>query len=507
MDDDQYVRSEIEQDPVDLLQAPVPQPPLKNQKRRCGYIPSHNGCLTCKTRRVKCDEIQPTCGPCSKGLRQCKPARVFRYQFTRNETSTSFLSRSRTKPTSHLQLIRGTHQERRAFEYFVHVMGPILAGVHDTEFWQKVVPRWSVSDSVVWLAIVSISSLYEQVKTVGVSSFEQVRHQPGYQWALEYHGQAIKAYRERLQGPDPDTPTALLSCILFALFEFELWNVETALVLVQSCHKMMPLMKRCPDDLDVDGKICMFFARLSNLLSPSMSASLITHKSPCARQLLTLSVLFIMPDRLDEYRIRLYSLMHEATGVIRQADPKWISAEAVSADDLVVRQTQVLQSLEDWHHVILESGRKERSDIHTWLSSLLMLYYWTTHIHLSVCMSQEETKFDEHVNGFGQIIYYGNLALAFATSMKMRSPFAVELCPVKPLFFTVFKCRHRGIRREALDLLRQTKAVTSIGRHPGVVNLAGAIIATEEYGMDSYLDLQDGNEANGALASEDKRVR
>ncbi|KAK5028451.1 hypothetical protein LTS07_006542 [Exophiala sideris] len=507
MCDVQHTRSKIEQGPKYPPLAPALQPLPTTRKRRCGYVPSHNGCLTCRTRRVKCDEVQPVCGPCSKGLRQCRPPRVFRYQFKPPETPTSFSSRPQTRPTTHPQLLRGSHEERRAFDYFVHVVGPILAGIHDLEFWQKVVPRWSVSDSVVWLAIVSISRLYEQVKTATLDSFEQARFLPGCQWALDYHGRAIKAYRQRLQSPNHDIPTALLSCILFALFEFELWNVDTALVLVQSCFKMMALMKRCPSDLDVNGKICNFFARLSNLLSPSMTTSLITHKSPCARQMFRLSVLFIMPDRLDEYRIRLYGLMHEATLVTRQADPKWISAEAVSADELFMRQTRILQSLEDWRQEILKFRTERPCDSHTWLLSLLMMYYWTTYIHLSVCMSQQETKFDKHVNGFGEILHHAKIGLTFATSAKMRSPFSVELCPVRPLFFTAFKCRHRRIRRQAVETLRQSKAVTSIGKHPGVVNLASAIIATEEDGMDSNLDLQDSKEVRTVMASEDKRVR
>ncbi|KAI1737919.1 hypothetical protein F4680DRAFT_460241 [Xylaria scruposa] len=41
---------------------------------------SFSGCLTCKRRKVKCDEVKPDCGPCNKSSRKCEYAErtVFR---------------------------------------------------------------------------------------------------------------------------------------------------------------------------------------------------------------------------------------------------------------------------------------------------------------------------------------------------------------------------------------------------------------------------------------------
>ncbi|KAF2682237.1 hypothetical protein K458DRAFT_433193 [Lentithecium fluviatile CBS 122367] len=40
-----------------------------------------NRCGTCRTRKVKCDEAKPVCGPCAKGNRACKDT-ISRYKFT-----------------------------------------------------------------------------------------------------------------------------------------------------------------------------------------------------------------------------------------------------------------------------------------------------------------------------------------------------------------------------------------------------------------------------------------
>ncbi|KAI9849671.1 MAG: hypothetical protein M1837_002796 [Sclerophora amabilis] len=43
---------------------------------------SRTGCLTCKSRKIRCDEEKPTCGQCRRASRECKPGSnvVFRHQ-------------------------------------------------------------------------------------------------------------------------------------------------------------------------------------------------------------------------------------------------------------------------------------------------------------------------------------------------------------------------------------------------------------------------------------------
>ncbi|KAF8426897.1 hypothetical protein EV426DRAFT_590711 [Tirmania nivea] len=48
----------------------------RNAERECDREPSRrsrNGCITCKQRRIKCDETKPSCEKCTKGRkpRQC----------------------------------------------------------------------------------------------------------------------------------------------------------------------------------------------------------------------------------------------------------------------------------------------------------------------------------------------------------------------------------------------------------------------------------------------------
>ncbi|KAB8079158.1 hypothetical protein BDV29DRAFT_164983 [Aspergillus leporis] len=43
----------------------------KQRKSRGRGLRTSTGCLICKSRHVKCDEVRPQCAPCAKGQRPC----------------------------------------------------------------------------------------------------------------------------------------------------------------------------------------------------------------------------------------------------------------------------------------------------------------------------------------------------------------------------------------------------------------------------------------------------
>lgn len=57
---------------------------------KSSIVRSRQGCATCRKRRVKCDEVQPRCGPCTRLYKDCDWARSWRF-----ETYNPWLSRSR----------------------------------------------------------------------------------------------------------------------------------------------------------------------------------------------------------------------------------------------------------------------------------------------------------------------------------------------------------------------------------------------------------------------------
>ncbi|KAK6966402.1 hypothetical protein R3P38DRAFT_3155035 [Favolaschia claudopus] len=45
--------------------------PDNSQSKRPTYTRSRTGCLTCRVKKIKCDEVKPNCTRCAHGQRDC----------------------------------------------------------------------------------------------------------------------------------------------------------------------------------------------------------------------------------------------------------------------------------------------------------------------------------------------------------------------------------------------------------------------------------------------------
>lgn len=122
---------------------------LQARKRRglVGSKKSRNGCVHCKTRRIKCDEL-PECSNCISTGRTCAYDRA-------TKTIGNTLGR-------HLSSALGlSNQERRTFDYFLSWTAPRLGGVFDKAFWCGSVLQYAQAEPIVLHALLAVSTLYE----------------------------------------------------------------------------------------------------------------------------------------------------------------------------------------------------------------------------------------------------------------------------------------------------------------------------------------------------------
>ncbi|KAK5413452.1 hypothetical protein LTR06_004879 [Exophiala xenobiotica] len=487
-----------------------PQTPQKKRNRRYGYQTSASGCLTCKKRRIKCDEAKPICGQCAKSMRHCDGPMALQYRFAAPQTSTSFpIGGRKSSPDFQIPAVSGSHEEKRAFDYYLQKVGPMLAGesVKDLEFWLSLVPRWCVSDTVLWAAIISLSRLYQQVRPAPADACGNGRGLPGYKWSLEYH-RAIRDYRQRLSSRTADLPCAFLSSILFAMFEFQLWNVDTALMLVRSSVKLSSQIKKWPDNLDVKEGICRLFASLALLVSPTRTFPTTIAGPFNGEKSFRSSFLVMMPQPLDMLRNRLYSLTYQGSKVMDEASHR--KPQAVSGDDEILAvQQRILTDLEVWRDTVLAFRLENPCGFSDCVSSLLLIYYRVTYIELSVCLMATETEFDHHLDAFREIVTHGETTICYALAMDAKPPFLFELNPVPPLAFVAWKCRHSGVRRRARDLMTKARGLTG-SCNPWIVDLATVVVRIEEHGAEVPHERWDEQISIQEMASripEQKRVK
>src|SRR5271156_3905141 len=83
------------------------------------------GCVTCKIRRIKCDEVKPACLRCTSSGRKCDGY----------ATPRSWIFEVKRPSPDHQELLRplstayGAASEERALSFFRENTSPVLSGV------------------------------------------------------------------------------------------------------------------------------------------------------------------------------------------------------------------------------------------------------------------------------------------------------------------------------------------------------------------------------------------
>ncbi|KAF5486550.1 Aspercryptin biosynthesis cluster-specific transcription regulator atnN [Colletotrichum fructicola] len=116
---------------------------------RKGSRKVRTGCLTCKIRKIKCDEGKPFCNRCTSTGRKCdgyavEPASVLRWQ----------------RPQT-LQIDSSTSgEEARALQYYCEHVAPFIAGPTDPYFWTHLAVQFINREPAVKHSVIAIGLLH-----------------------------------------------------------------------------------------------------------------------------------------------------------------------------------------------------------------------------------------------------------------------------------------------------------------------------------------------------------
>ena len=119
---------------------------------------------------------------------------------------------------------------------------------------------------------------------------------------------------------------------------------------------------------------------------------------------------------------------------------------------------------------------------------------------VSTCLAPKETVYDDYTRDFLVVVEQARIALnASAGPDNVQPPFTFEMGVGLPLYFTVMKCRHPRLRREALLLLRKSPPIQGLYKcTPGSI-IGGIIMKLEE---EFSLALSLASRRTAAIASE-----
>ncbi|KAN0121758.1 hypothetical protein V8E51_000084 [Hyaloscypha variabilis] len=184
-----------------------------------------SGCITCKVRRIKCDETRPHCHRCQKFGRNCdgysiNPSKV-------GDSISSIRSLPRI-PSANLYSptasIHTTEDECRYFDFFSDNVAGKMAGFFESTFWTRIVVQESHRVPAIRHAAISIAALFKSMETAAgpelkvnvVQSFDKKHHE----YALIQYLKAIQALKQYISASDSrQIGPALIACLLFVCFE------------------------------------------------------------------------------------------------------------------------------------------------------------------------------------------------------------------------------------------------------------------------------------------------
>ncbi|KAK3333966.1 hypothetical protein B0T19DRAFT_142446 [Cercophora scortea] len=473
---------------------------------RKGSKKVRTGCITCKIRKVKCDETKPYCVRCTKTGRRCDGYLDARTMAQRRRRSGATMpGDSPGDPRTPLFYEWASAEEKRSFQFFQHVTAPCLSGDYDGAFWSGIVLQICQSEPAVKHAVLAVSALHEGMTRGTVAPYADISDRQSF--ALWQYNKSIAFLLDQMREADAKPLVPLLTCILFVCIEFmQSKDRESLIHLDQGRYILSQLGRKAssrnPEIDIIKDHLVPVYTRLS-------LTSLMFGGDPVAIpvSLKTSVDIPAMFTTIDQVRYALYDFMDETLRFAKRTHQAKFSD--VSSEEMLAfedEQDYLLRKLSKFNVAFSLYQSRAGKDSPPGSVALVQIHIYTTLIWVSTALASRETAFDDHVASFSAIV---PLAASFmdsiaapslrdnpaakaptsspspADTQRFSNMFTFEMHIIAPLYFVAVKCRHPLIRRSALNLLqRNPSRRENLWRANIMAAIAEDIIKLEERHLD-----------------------
>ncbi|CAN8096693.1 unnamed protein product [Discula destructiva] len=467
---------------------------------RKGSKKVRTGCVTCKIRKVKCDETKPFCLRCTKTGRQCDGYLDPRALRSKRRSVKDAVPLNHALSTL---LSFATPDEKRALCFFQQYTAPCISGDFDAVFWRTIVLQICQAEPAVRHAVLAVSSLHEGLS--GTTAFidgSQIRPQQSF--ALLQYNKAIACLLDQMSSSLTKPLASVLTCILFVCIEYMQGKDKESLIHLEQGRQLLAQLDMRFNDPEVDcivQHIVPLYTRLS-LTSFIFGGSPVPIPESLKPQI-DIPVTF---DTVENMRHSMHDFMEQAFRFTQRARPVKNPGNSVSRETmglLEVERDRLLARLA-MLNVAFSLFRASRSDMGPENALLvLQMYLHAQHIWISTALSSREVVYDNFLSSFIAIVPLAAAYLDLESSSQHRtvlppqsshytaareqisvaytSSFTFETHIIPPLYYVATKCRHPLIQRSALDLLKRNPfRRENLWRASVMGALAGHIVALEE---------------------------
>ncbi|KAH8659833.1 hypothetical protein BX600DRAFT_51040 [Xylariales sp. PMI_506] len=439
---------------------------------RKGSRKARTGCITCKLRRVKCDETKPTCTRCTKAGRLCHGYKAIKQD--RVSKARPAKDRLLQLDMSDTLMEAGTSEERRCFQFFVDFTGPKLAFDLDTELWTALVLKLYHGEGAVRHAVLAISSLH-QAQIQGDLDGSGTSLSKLHVFALRHYNDALHTLQEQTNEAVGHEPVILLlTCLLFVCIEYMQGRDTEALRYLRQGRELIRHFGQSPhsnrSQLDLITKHIVPIYLWSGITAYQFRTPL----PPIPQVLDCYCELPPAFSSVQEARGTFYSIIDRASRYVAEAARLKYQVPTL-IEQLRAHESErelLIRALSNWHTAFAVFRVVNPEKVVTPTAVLLQLSYHAGLIWISTALSVQETDFDAHIDSFSAIITLARSYLeATKKSWQGRRPVAPGIANdpshgvnvdfffdthiISPLHFTAIKCRHPLLRKAALEILQK----------------------------------------------------
>jgi hypothetical protein len=501
---------------------PTSRPPIDAQssapaKPRSWHAKTRTGCVTCKSRHVKCDEAEPSCATCCLADRQCEGYpelqpitrkrkklgfRGFKNTFTTGlPEDQSRIASARLACTSPAKLSYSltanrmvkNKTEAQAYEFFLTQTIPLWSRYQPSQEWTNVLLSMQQMQATLYQCCVAVGSMHSQI-TCGDRQPSQENIDAST--SISMYTRAIGALRVSLEKGNMHPAALLLACILLAVFESLQWrrhemllHLRNGLVITyQNLHSRKQSAER---------HVAALMLRLG--FSHALYGRPRLDSSPEVQLLFSQASEEQNTRRADvtSLRLSLDSVCNKLLGYVHKVDKGSFMSD-FEAYCIQANLTNELQSWRDDYECLIKQKTlsKHGSNVVKSCHGIMLARHELASIFVSSyasgCSKNPQTAYDRHVQAFQRIICFIEEALHEADDRDQPDAFSVDLGLIPLLFSVAICCRHSQLRRKAVGLLRRVPQREGIWNAQIAMRISSEVIEREEAGGKAYLaDEQD----------------
>ncbi|KAG5794311.1 hypothetical protein H9Q69_006663 [Fusarium xylarioides] len=445
-------------------------------RHRKGPPKARTGCMTCRIRKIKCDEARPGCQRCIGTGRKCDG-----YGDTDSVTQQTLIIRERPPIARALNNDLGVELSFHAFDYYRGHVSHQVGDTVDSDFWGDLVLRLAPTDPAIRHAISAISLMYAE-KTKDTRDMCA-----NYRPAIVEYNKVILAVRSWPLDTESRVKP-LLVCLLFVCIEFMLGHEHqnaAKMHILQGRRLLANIKDRKTPEIDIIRQyLAPIYLRLAYVGNDRVDFP---------RHLLQMTTAPLKFSSLADARCVLYYLVDLGFTLIY--DVKSYRSNGVSetldteGDALQSKYKHIAHELANWRHAFeayLAFSDLDSPDTRT--AKLLTQRHCLMLVFLDSMVSGSDFVCDRNsLCEFSIAADCAAFTVKYDNEIMQGPSFTFESEVVGPVYWIAAKCRQPAIRRRALELLyerEKTKRVESLTMIKHTIAMSKRVIEIEEEGLD-----------------------